>query len=379
MLHSLYHFFKFNRLLLLACLCLTTSSLPNQPLLTSTLIIDQTPIDLAPNFLGVAIDAAMLTDGNWWKNSNTPPKPINLNDPQLLYWSKLLQPAIVRLGGSEADLIWLPGTPAPADLTHSILDYSTLMAFLTFVKRVDSQALITVNSGPLTRVHHQWQPQQLEQLLQWLPNDFRGHFEFGNELNAHWLMFGPQAQVSMLQYSQEYQQARKLIQTRFPNSLLAGPANAFWPYVGEPLSMLTGSSKTFLQQVADADIFSWHYYPTQSARCGLVLRNSHRRQLISRDSIESFQQQAEQINQWQQQFATNTPIWLGETGPTQCGGHAANNQSFISSLWWLAQIATAAQNRQSMVIRQALFGGDYALLPFEQQYYPNAHYWAQLM
>ncbi|WP_161599250.1 hypothetical protein [Reinekea blandensis] len=341
-----------------------------------TLVWTHEQYQVSEDFLGVAIDAAMLTDGEWWSESGSPPRPLEFDDPSLLRWTQLLAPDWVRLGGTEADKLWLPeaGEVAP-DAPQ--LPQSLFNDYLRFTEAVGARPFITVSTGPLVRQESVWQPLQLDRLLSWLPKNFNGHLEFGNEPGAHWLIFGRSHQIRFDQLAQEYQQAQQ--QVNDYGLKLAGPANAFWPEIGEPLKQLFGSSKDFLQAGARPDIFTWHYYPTQSSRCGVKTEPADWDGLLEMETIREFEKRNRIITRWLRRYSPQSELWLGETGPAQCGGRARLTDRFGASLWWLTHLGIAAVNGNQTVIRQSLVGGDYALLRYNDGYSPNPDFWASLL
>ena len=329
--------------------------------------------ETSPDFLGVAIDAAMLTGGDWWSGDNHLPRPVDLTDPDLVRWSRVLSPAWVRLGGTEADRLWWQADGE--NVAEPNLNRADLDAFLGFVDRIKARAMITASTGPRVRRDGAWQPDQLHRLVNWLPDDFDGVLEFGNEPGVHWLMFGPRHQFGFEQYTREYQQARAMV----GDIPLAGPANAFWPEVGEPLRALVGTSRTFLESGIEPDIFTWHYYPTQSDRCTVRTEGAEWESLLDRETVDEFTRQARRVRGWIDRYSPQTRLWLGETGPAQCGGEDRLTNRFGSSLWWLTHLGIAARTGQQTVIRQSLMGGDYALLAYRRNYSPNPDYWAQVL
>ena len=332
--------------------------------------------EVSPRFLGVAIDAAMVTNGEWWADSDSPPRPLDFSDTELLRWTSLLHPGWVRLGGTEADKLWLK-SKTDESVHSSTLTRDQLSSFLEFTRATGAKPFITVNAGPLSRIERQWQPDQLQRLLGWLPDDYDGNLEFGNEPGAHWLIFGRQHQISFEQLADEYRSARAITQQR--NIALAGPANAFWPEIGEPLKQVFGSSEDFLQADANPDIFTWHYYPTQSNRCGVKTEGADWHALLDTETFDEFAKRSNIIQQWLAKYSPDSVQWLGETGPAQCGGKAKLTDRFGASLWWLTHLGIAASTGNQTVIRQSLVGGDYALLRYHQGYSPNPDFWASLM
>jgi len=341
-----------------------------------TLVWTDKSYQVSEDFFGVAIDAAMLTQGTWWESSDAPPRPLDLNDEQLNMWASLLAPDWVRLGGTEADKLWLV-EPSEKMAAAPVLARYLFVDFIAFARSIGAKPFITSSAGPRVRTDSHWQSDQLIRLLSWLPDDFDGALEFGNEPGSHWLMFGRHHQISFEQLADEYRQARKMTQAK--GIELAGPANAFWPGIGEPLNQVFGSSKDFLKSGANPDIFTWHYYPTQSNRCVVKTENADWEGLLDDETLQEFEQYSLKINTWLQRWSPNSQQWLGETGPAQCGGKAKLTDRFGASLWWLAHIGVAAQTGNQTIIRQSLVGGDYALLRYRQGYSPNPDYWASLL
>ncbi len=341
-----------------------------------TLIWSAEPYQISDDYFGVAIDAAMLTNGEWWSNSDAPPRPLDFSDPQLQRWTQLLAPDWIRLGGTEADKLWLAEVDEDSPAAP-LLPKPLFNDFLNFVENMDAKPFITASTGPLTRKDGQWQPEQLQRLLNWIPDSFNGKIEFGNEPGAHWLIFGREHQIRFDQLADEYREARAMTQQQ--GIELAGPANAFWPEIGEPLKQLFGSSKHFLKAGANPDIFTWHYYPTQSSRCTVKTENADWDGLLDVETLREFEKRNLIVKQWLKQYSPNSKLWLGETGPAQCGGKAKLTDRFGASLWWLSHLGIAARYGNETIIRQSLVGGDYALLRYNQGYSPNPDFWASVL
>lgn len=315
-------------------------------------------------YIGVAIDTAMIVGGEWWFGLSTrdSQSPLDISSPQLINAVLHSGTDLIRIGGTEADKVYLGAQPAPGFDSH--LSYQQWQRILALGERTNSKILFSANAGPSTRDdHHVWQSEQFERLLGWTPTDANVDFELGNEFNAHWIFFGVDQQAHFDQYVRDYLVAKQLLADR--HHKLAGPANAFWPYLGEPGANLFGSSEALFS--INPDIFTWHYYPTQSVRCGLATQNAYQSHLNSLHLFNQTKDIAEQIQSWN----LNSEIWLGETGPAQCGGQAGVTDRAGSSLWWLSHTGLMARTGNQRIIRQSLLGSDYALLDAEYRVRPD--------
>ncbi|WP_158583967.1 glycosyl hydrolase family 79 N-terminal domain-containing protein [Salinibius halmophilus] len=336
-----------------------------------TIALDNTIVDTvhAP-YIGLAIDTALVVGGEWWDGLGTRSNrsPLDLTDPRLIQAITQTGTDLLRIGGTEADKLYLGEYVAPGFDSH--LTSEQWQQILDLGNATNSRILFSANAGPATRDdQHRWQSEQFERLLNWTPQGANVDFELGNEFNAHWIFFGWRQQAHFDQYMLDYAKADTLLADR--SHRLAGPANAFWPYLGEPGAFLFGSSQDLF--ALQPDIFTWHFYPTQSVRCGVATQNAFQRHLKSLDLFKQSKAMAEKIQRWNQ----GSEVWLGETGPAQCGGQAGVTDRAGSALWWLSHTGLMARTGNHRIIRQSLLGSDYALM--DEQYRARPDYYATLL
>jgi heparanase len=339
---------------------------------TLTLSAPEPPIFTDPRFLSFSIDTSLLVGADWWSKSGTqsentlaPADELDLSNPRLNLFAHALSPAYLRIGGTAADELFL-GSSIQFNQQNgydSYLEFERFKQLTDFIQRNELDWMFTLNYLNL-------KPSQINRFLAWQARTdvSPALLELGNEVGAFWIFYGWQAQKSMSDYGQDFETVRSLL----GHHDLAGPANAFWPWLGEPGALLFGSSRKLLAH--SPTVFTWHYYPSQSQRCGVASQNGFSGRLLSTDSFKKSQQQALTIQQWVKQDSPTTQLILGETGPAQCGGISGVTDRFASSLWWLSHLGVMARSGQSVVVRQTLIGADYALL--NDQFDPNPDYWA---
>src|SRR5690606_2782524 len=121
-------------------------------------------------------------------------------------------------------------------------------------------------------------------------------------------------------------------------------------------------------------ILTWHYYPTQSQRCPVAVRRASLDRFLNPETLDEIKDWAQENQLLRNQHSPNAKLWLGETGPAQCGGQKDLSDRFVSSFWWLDQLGTLAQFQHDVVIRQTLIDSDYGMIDLAD-YSPRPDYW----
>ena len=106
---------------------------------------------LNPDFLSFTIDTSLLLGGHWWGDSKKmikgvacdKVKKLDLADKKLIAYARALSPAMLRIGGTEADRVsYKPGAKAVLSVTPSLLNRT----------RPDCVVLPTLPKAPPTRM-----------------------------------------------------------------------------------------------------------------------------------------------------------------------------------------------------------------------------------
>ncbi|MCO4754503.1 MAG: hypothetical protein KC478_08465 [Bacteriovoracaceae bacterium] len=333
-----------------------------------------------PRFLSFALDMGQVLGGKWWEGSmafeggrgGTKTTPFDFNRAELDRLVSPLAPFTLRLGGSEADSVLYELNSNRTKLTkeeldrgfQTILNKERILSIKDFVSRNNLELLLTLNIGPGYRSEDGLDYEAMESFLINLSKVMPELqlFELGNEINAFFLNYGIKGQISMEEYAKDYREVKKLIRKHFPLAKLAGPANAFWPILGEVFSTFTMNSIELMNELKDElDIYTWHYYPTQSDRCPVQVEKATRRNMLDAIQTREYLNQAQSVVEEAKKNSI-TEVWLGETGPAQCGGQPKVSQSFESAMWFFDHIFKTLQSGQNKLIRQTIVGSDYGLI-----------------
>ncbi|MGE0551105.1 MAG: hypothetical protein AB7R00_28855 [Kofleriaceae bacterium] len=342
---------------------------------------------VSDRFVGVAIDTAQVVGGEFWDPANTDPSapnvpvpPYDFSRPRLRELARALAPAVLRIGGTDADLTYydLSDTPVTTPVAPDkwVLTRAQWDAVREFAALIGSPILFTLNAGPARRTESgSWVGDNAQTLIDYsVANGNQvAVWELGNEVNLY--PFIHRLSLEAVDYAADTVTARALLDERAPGALLAAPSSAYWPVTGEfrpfyPAFMNAGS--------ANIDLVTWHYYPQQSGRCPFATREAEPGLLLDPANLDEVGTWATEVEASRDQRDPNIPVWLGETGHAQCGGQPGLSDAFEASSWWVDQLGLIARRGQPIVIRQTLSGGSYGLID-EATLEPNPDYWATLL
>ena len=365
------------------------------PLKISLILDPQFSKKISENYLSFSLDLSQVVGKNWWADSGKfeyligqkDQPPFDFNRPQLIEYARNLKPAYLRLGGSMADKLDYfsesPHREAHQPL-HYVLTKNILDDALSFSKKIDAKVIFDISSDP--RKWDQSEDIQLDdyaKLFDYFKNnsDQLYAFEFGNEIAIHGLFYGYKNIHSSEQYAKNFLKLKEFAKTYGLGGILwAGPSNPYWPIIGEWFKPILNSSENFAKTAKnELDILTWHYYPTQSLRCGkFTTRAATAEALLDPKSLSDVAHWAEQIRDIRDRYDAKARLWLDETSSAQCGGQKLVSDRFVSTLWWIDHLSQLALIGHDVVIRQVLSGADYGLLR-DADLKPRPDYWASVI
>ncbi|MDC7241152.1 MAG: hypothetical protein PQJ50_12425, partial [Spirochaetales bacterium] len=323
--------------------------------------------------------------GYWWDHSDkvkdgvgcSRVDPLDLENERLIALTRLLEPAYIRIGGTEADRIYysIKKDVLPEGY-HYLLGKKRWKQINRFCRSCGSALMLTINAGPGPRKEKErWRKKNARQLIDYA--DANGThaavWELGNEVNAFPFFMGLSHRLNPREYAKDIRRLQTLLSEE-SGSRIAGPALAVWPILGETLPFM----KTFLKSAKKyTGILTWHYYPQQSSRSLAAVRRARKRTLLNPKHLDEAARQALRIKKYRDRYQPEAELWLGETGHALCGGQAGLSDTFYSGFWWLDQLGLMALCGQKQVIRQTLSGGDYGLLD-KVDHSPLPDFWTTL-
>lgn len=288
--------------------------------------------------------------------------------PRLRNLAAELSPALLRIGGTQADRVYYdlsdqPVSQAPTPYAD-VMDRSIWDPACDFAEALDLELMFTINAGPGPRDQDGlWTDTQARELIEYTMA--RGcpvtMWELGNEPGAFGLEHG--LQMEGVDYANDFAVFDATIAELDPGAVTVAPAVAYWPIEGEvPKKILPG----FLANAGDlVDVVTWHYYPQQSTSCPIGSRKINL-PIPPLDWFDTIDGWAEEVEGLRDTDAPGAAVWLGETGHAQCMGEPGISNTFASSFWWLDQLGRIAKRGQPVVIRQTLAGFSYYLVEVEE-------------
>ena len=343
-----------------------------------------------PEFVSLTLDTSVVLGGHWWGPtkgtsqglSRDRTAPLDLSQPDLSRWAEALAPAMLRMGGTEADRILYgfarEGPPEPAPVgAVLVLKGKRWDEFNRWAAARGFSVLFTVSAGPEVRdADGRWTSAGAERLLRKTVR--KGYpvvaWEFGNEVNAYPFLFGLRHAVSPRQYLADFARFADLVRRLAPGTRTVGPASAIWPLVGEPNPLIPALGRSPVS--AFLDVLSFHYYPQQSDRGRVAVRRAGETNLLNPRALDgSLRWLRHARRSLQRGSAATAPIWLTELGHALYGGQAGVSDTWLSTPWWLDQLGLLSHAGVGALFRQSLVGGDYGLLD-PATWQPRPDYWA---
>jgi heparanase 1 len=175
----------------------------------------------------------------------------------------------------------------------------------------------------------------------------------------------------------EFAAVHELLEELYDDFQLGGTSSAYWPSIGELIPMYGPFME--LGGGESLDVITWHYYPTQSERGG-VLRTDPWEQGILLDpaDLDIGFQWAEEVIRHRDAHAPELPVWLGESGHAQFGGQPGASDAWEGTFWWLDQLGGLARRNIQVSVRQTLSGSNYGILD-DVTLDPRPDYWASVL
>lgn len=310
------------------------------------------------------------------------------DSPRLRRMTQELAPAIMRVGGSKADLVYYdlsddPVADPPAPYRY-VMTKAQFDAACDFATAVGLEIMFTLNAGDGPRdLEGRWTPDAARALVEHAQSIGCPVtvWELGNEVSS--FAAADIGEVSPEQYGDDFVTARAMLDDVGSTARLGGPASFYLAGMGEATFHAGFLPESVAAAHSVLDIVTWHYYPTQATGCGLGIPTGTWDTLLQPRPLDDVLSWAAEVEQARDDGAPGAEVWLDETGHAVCGGQEEVSDRFVAGLWWLDELGQLARRDQQVIARQSLTGGDYhlmendTLVPYPD--YFNSVLWRRLM
>lgn len=373
----------------------------------SLLRVNSVPVRKLPqDYLSFTIDTSLLLGGHWWGETRRMKKgvadnrvaPLELENARLVAYAKALGPAMLRVGGTEADKVgYKPGKKALASLgieqnalaegaRHDfLLDKKQWKKLHVFLERTGLSLLFTLSAGPDDRDGNgAWKEDNAQRIMAYSAK--KGYkvaaWELGNEVNGFPFIYGLKHRVDARQYAKDFARFGSLARKLSPESAIVGPSSAIWPRIGEPNPIIPGLCRS--PAAAFLDAVSWHYYPQQSSHGRIATKRAGASSMLQPRALDAAaKMNARVLKAIERAKESRTNLltvgnWVTETAHALYGGESGLSDGFVSTLWWLDELGLLAREGADKVFRQSLIGARYGLLG-QTTFDPRPDYYASFL
>jgi|EP00505_MAST-04D_sp_SCG-Rhode-Island_P002361 heparanase len=342
---------------------------------------------LRREYASFTIDTSEII-GDFWDSGGVLAK---LQTPRLVALTRALGPALIRLGGTDADnTFWnvsAPGGRLPPVYLNGprySINSTKLSILCNFINNTDTRLVLGLNGGFANGTRdanngYAWMPENSVYLLKALvhpTSSCHGKLfavELSNEPN---LFLETQKHIlTGKQLAADYKLLRATLDSIDPNIKIAGVDVAYQiPIVG---SLLPTTSE-FLQHGGGAylDFLTWHWYAMESKRCPFHgnFAPATQKNAISISTLDKSNKWASSISRLLTKYLVSVELWMGEMSLVSCGGAINITDSFAGTFWYLDELAHLAVQGHSVVFRQTLVGSRYGLIE-QSSLKPLPDYW----
>ncbi len=313
----------------------------------------------------------------------------DLTDRRLRALAAALGPAYVRVSGTWANSTYFhdsddPAPAAPPSGFGGVLTRAQWRGVVEFAKATDAKLVTSFAISPGVRDESgAWRPAEMRKLLGYTASvgGSVAAAELFNEPNVAGMGGAPKG-YDAAAYGRDFKTFLAAIREAAPGALVLGPGSVS---EGGMLAGRTGlpgmlRSEDLLAATGPGlDVFSYHFYPGVSKRCGAfgAAGQGSPEAALSDEWLSRTERDARFYAALRDRFEPGKPLWLTETGETGCGGNPWAS-TFTDSFRYVEQLGRLARLGVQVVAHNTLAASDYALVD-EETLEPRPSYWTALL
>jgi hypothetical protein len=359
-----------------------------------------------PRFQSYNIEMAEVIGGSFWAPFPKPGEapatgglgaamfrkraPLDLKaNRRLRVLAKALGPAYVRVGGAWANKVYFqdddaaPLAKAPAGF-DGVLTRAEWAGVVDFAKATDAKIVTSfpVSAGARD-ANGVWNPDLARRLVNYTRSLGGSMYaaELINEPNVGPLVGLPRG-YDPAAFARDEAVFLNFIRNEAPEIKTVGPATtgeAGYTLFPAMPGHMTSDALLSAEPRAKFDIFSYHFYGTNSQRCAMLGKGVGVKpeDALSEAWLARTDKGYDFYKALHDRFEPGTPIWVTETAEAACGGDAWA-ATFLDSFRYVDQMGRLARRNVAAVFHNTLAASDYALID-DTTWQPRPNYWAALL
>lgn len=336
-----------------------------------------------PRYQSYNIEMVEVTGGEFWKPFDSGPgkvvrPPIDLSSPRLRNLAKALGPAYIRVSGTWAnstafDPDGTPGEAVPEGF-QGVLTGDQWTGVGEFADAVDGKVVTSfASSAGVHDAEGAWTTDQARSFLQFtLDHEIPlVAAEFYNEPGYN---IGVPPGYDAAAFGRDFKTFKAVVDEVMPDLRIAGPGSgddvtpiAIEPAIPSPEIFAAVGPGAF-------DIFSYHFYPKVSERCGST---EGPEAALTKEFLDRIEADKAFYEDLRNQEAPEAPMWVTETAQAACGGDRWAAQ-YIDVIRYVDTLGRLADGDGNVVFHNTLAASDYGLID-EDDLEPRPTYWAALV
>ncbi|CAH0561499.1 unnamed protein product [Brassicogethes aeneus] len=330
-------------------------------------------------FLSFALDTSLIARGL---------DLYNFTSPKFIKMLKHLEPAYFRIGGTEQDRLHFNPHKVPLNLQeyevqqdgdHCAYDEAMCIIhvasrpnftmtgsdwlLINNIARKANLKLIFGLNSLIRKTDGSWDSKNAQKLILFSKNNrFNVNWELGNEPNAFYHQFF--YSVNATQMAKDFAKLKNILNgyKMYKKSLLLGP-DVTRPRKNHQESMKYLNEFLGNKDSDVVDAITWHQYYLDG-------HNANPNEFLDTEILDLLSEEIDTIKKIREDSGVeHKQIWLGETSSAYGGGASGMSDKYIALFMWADKLGISAKKGISVVIRQSIFEGHYALL--DDDFDPN--------
>lgn len=344
---------------------------------------DEDPVATVDDrFQSYNVEMVEVTGGEFWQpydagEGKVARPPLDLSDTRIRNLADALGPAYIRVSGSWANHTYFDPDGSPGDAPPAgfggVLTGEQWKGVGEFADAIDGKILVSFAATDGVRdPAGVWQPDQARALLEYsVEHDIP--LVAAEFINEPGLPVNVPAGYDAAAYERDFQAFVALAAEVMPDLLIVG-AGATADMETLVISPTITVDELMKASGSALDVFSYHYYPNVSERCGST---ETAETVLTEEYLARVGRARDFYAEVRDRYTPGAPMWITETAQAACGGDrwAAWFQDAIRYVDTLGRLASGDGD---VVFHNTLAASDYALID-EDGLEPRASYWAGVL